>query len=119
VGVGVGVGVGAAASCVTLNVLPAMVIVPVRSAAFGLAATVKLTVPLPLPLAPELTVMNGELLTAVHVDDGQLPVKATLTMPVLPEAPKFWLDGLMPKLYTPSVAGIENSPPHELETKTS
>ena len=72
-----------------------MVMVPVRWLAPVLAATEKPTVPLPLPVAPEVIVIKDELLTAVH---AQLPVDVTLTIPVLPEAPKFWLDGLRLKL---------------------
>jgi hypothetical protein len=51
-----------------------------------LAATEKLTLPFPLPVAPEVTVMKDELLAAVH---PQLPVKVTFTTPLLPDAPKF------------------------------
>ena len=55
----------AAAAWLTVNVWPAMVIVPVRAAPV-LAATVKATVPLPLPLAPLVTVSHDAVLAAVH-----------------------------------------------------
>ena len=48
-----------------MNVWPAIVSVPIRSAVlFG--ATPNATVPLPLPVAPEVTVIHGALLVAVH-----------------------------------------------------
>src|SRR5712692_6807786 len=43
-----------------------MVSVPVRAAP-ELAAIAMATVPLPVPLAPDVTVMNASLLAAVHV----------------------------------------------------
>ena len=89
---------------------------PVRWLDPVLAATVNPTVPFPVPVAPELTVMKFELLTAVH---GQVPVAATLTIPVLPDAPKFWLVGFKLKLWMLSVAGNEMSVPQALETRTS
>jgi hypothetical protein len=47
-------GVGAVPACVTINVYPAMSIAPVREAPPVLAATARLTDPLPAPLAPEV-----------------------------------------------------------------
>src|SRR5438094_9244620 len=44
-----------------------MVKVPVRADVVVFAATVYLTVPLPLPLAPAVTVIHAALLAAVHV----------------------------------------------------
>jgi hypothetical protein len=70
--------------CVTVNVCPAMVIVPVL-AFVGFAATVKVTVPLPLPMAPVVTVIHESLLTALHM---QPLAAATLTVgPTPPDAP--------------------------------
>jgi len=63
-----------AASCVTVNVAPAIVNVPVRIEATVLAATSNLTVPFPDPLAPLVTVIHAALLAAV-----QLQPLATLT----------------------------------------
>jgi len=60
------VGEQAAAACVTLNVAPAMVSVPVRLDATVLAATLKPTAPAPEPVAPLVTVIHGALLAAVH-----------------------------------------------------
>ena len=55
--------VGAGAACVTVNVRLAIVTVPDRAAPV-LAAIAIETAPLPLPLAPEVTVIHGALLTA-------------------------------------------------------
>ena len=66
---------------VTVNVRPAIVMVPVRTAAVGLAATVKFTVPLPDPLAPAVTLIHAALLVAVQPQ----PLSAmTSTAPVPP-----------------------------------
>ena len=46
----------AAAAWFTVNVWPAIVIVPVRGLVFGLADALNATVPAPLPLAPLVTV---------------------------------------------------------------
>ena len=51
------------AACETVNVLPAMVSVPLRDAPV-FAATVNVTDPLPTPLAPVTIVSHGTLLTA-------------------------------------------------------
>ena len=74
---------------VTVKVCPAMVIVPLRAgptAAFE--ATLKLTVPLPLPFAPPVIVIQTALLTAVQVQP--LPA-VTFTLLLPPMTPKFWL----------------------------
>ena len=69
--------------CVTVNVCPAIVIVPVVVApVFG--ATEKATVPLPLPLAPVVTVIQEALLTAVHSQPRLLVIP---TLPVPPNCP--------------------------------
>ena len=73
---------GGAAACETVNVRPAIVTVPLRAApAFEVA--VKPTVPLPVPAAPDVTVSQESLLTAVHV---HVAVVVTLTCPVPPPA---------------------------------
>jgi hypothetical protein len=69
--------------CDTVNVCPAMVTVPVRKAVVGLAATVYPTDPLPLPLAPEVTVIQLALLTPVHAQPADV---VTVTVPVPPPA---------------------------------
>ena len=77
--------------CVTVNVCPAIVIVPVRELPV-LAATVKATAPLPEPLSlPGKIVIQTALLAAVHAQPcGAL----TPTAPLPPLAPKDWLDGV-------------------------
>jgi hypothetical protein len=56
-----------APACVTVKTWPAAVIVPTRCDVLALAAAMKLTVPLPLPDAPVVTVNQAVLLlTAVH-----------------------------------------------------
>ena len=65
---------------VTVNVRPAIVIVPVRDGPLA-AATLNCTVPLPEPLLPCVTVIHGTLLAAVH---GQPPGAVTATEPVPP-----------------------------------
>ena len=56
---------GGGADCVTVNVCPATVNVPVRCAPV-LAAIVNPTFPLPLPEAPDPIVSHGALLVAAH-----------------------------------------------------
>lgn len=58
-------------ACETAKVLPAIVSVPVRAGPV-LAAIEKATVPLPLPLAPDVMVSQDALLVAVHAQP--LPV---------------------------------------------
>ena len=63
--------------------MPAIVRVPVLLADDVFAATEKVTVPLPAPLAPAVTVIQETLLTPVHAH----PVPAvTVTVPVAPAA---------------------------------
>ncbi len=64
-----------------MTVWPAIVIVPVRGLAPVFAATLKVTVPMPAPLAPPVIVIHGTLLTAIHeqlvpVPTERLPVEA-------------------------------------------
>ena len=68
---------GTNAACVTVYVWPAIVAVPVRCAPV-FAATVTPTAPLPEPVAPEVIVIHGALLAAVHV---QPAVVVTMTVP--------------------------------------
>ena len=58
--------VQAAPLCVTVTVWPATVRVPVRPAVAVLAVALNVTVPLPDPLAPPLTVSQAALLVAVQ-----------------------------------------------------
>ena len=62
-----------------------MIMVPVLSASL-LAATLYVTVPVPVPLLPEVIVIHESLLAAVQeqvLDEG-----VTVTVPVLPTSPK-------------------------------
>jgi hypothetical protein len=58
VDVGAMLDVHGAAGCITVNVCPAIVSVPVRDVVAVFAATLKLTDPPPLPLAPEVIVSH-------------------------------------------------------------
>ena len=81
--------VHANASCVTVNVWPAMVSVPVRTEPV-FAATANETEPFPEPDAPEVTVIQLAFDAAVHAH----PFDAvTLTDPLPPPTPTFWLVG--------------------------
>ncbi len=68
-------------ACVTVNVLPAIVSVPVRGDTDVFAAELKLTDPLPDPDAPDITVSQLLLLRAVQ---AQPPGADTATVPVPP-----------------------------------
>jgi hypothetical protein len=63
--VNVQVGRGGAA-CVTVNVLPAATIVPLRELLPVLAATVNPTLPLPVPEVPAVMLIHDALVVAVH-----------------------------------------------------
>ena len=73
-----------AAACVTENVWPAMVSEPLRGVPLGLAAALNATVPVPLPLAPLVTVNHDvSLLTPVHAQPANV---VTVVEPVPPVA---------------------------------
>jgi len=76
--------VQAVAAWLTVNVRPPIVIVPLRAVVFGFADALNATVPLPLPLAPLVTVSQDVLLlTPVQAQ----PLGAvTLVDPVPPPA---------------------------------
>ena len=79
------------AACVTENVWPAIVSEPFRCVPLGLAATLKPTVPAPLPLAPLVTVNHDVLLlTPVHAQPANV---VTDVEPVPPLAAAEWLAG--------------------------
>jgi len=63
--------------CVIVTVWPATVSVPVREVVPVFAATLYVTVPLPVPLAPAVTVIQDALLVAVH---AQPAVAVTVTV---------------------------------------
>jgi hypothetical protein len=78
--------------CVTVKVCPATVSVPVRAAPV-FAATVKATLPLPLPDAAPVMLIQDALLAA---DQPQPPVAVTATAaPAPPAAEMDWLVGLI------------------------
>src|SRR5215218_4596739 len=77
-------------SWLTVKVWPAAVMLPLR-AAEEFAATVNCTVPLPLPLAPEVRLIHGAFATiAVHAHP---PAAFTLKDPDAPAAGTVWLAG--------------------------
>jgi hypothetical protein len=76
-------------ACVTVNVAPAIVSVPVRlPPVFG--ATSNVMEPSPVPDAPLATVIHALLLTAVH---GQSIGAVTVPLPIPPGAGNDWLVG--------------------------
>jgi hypothetical protein len=77
-----------------------MVIVPLRGEHPVLVATEKTTVPLPVPLPPDVTVIQPSLLEAVHAQ--QLCEAVTATLPVPPVEVKLWLVGLIEKVQLPA-----------------
>ena len=56
--------------CMTVKGCPPIAMVPVRDASPRLAVTAKLTVPLPLPLAPAVKVMPGTYRFTLRVTSG-------------------------------------------------
>jgi hypothetical protein len=77
--------VGAGASWFTVNVCPAIVIVPDCVDGPGFAATLNVTVPLPLPGVPAVTVIHGALLVAVQLHPA--PAVTFTVFPVVAPAP--------------------------------
>ena len=75
-----------------------MVIVPVRDDALELGATVKITVPFPVPVAPDVTVIHGVLLTATQVQPAPA---VTITLPPDPPLETLADVGLMEKPQAP------------------
>ncbi len=87
---------------------PAMVIVPLRCAPV-LASAVKATVPLPLPLAPESTVIQGTLPVAVQ---PQVPVEVTWNELIPPPAATEMLSGEIDRAHEASAQGENSVTPH-------
>ena len=86
-----------------MKVWPPMVSVPERAAPV-LAADVKLTVPLPVPDAPAVTVSQGTFAIAVHV---QVPADAvTPTDPEPPVSATFWLVGAIVMVHGGGGGGV-------------
>jgi hypothetical protein len=67
-----------------------MVSLPVRAAAEELAAIAMATVPLSVPLAPDVTVMNASFVVAVHAHP---PPAVTVTVAVPAAGPALMLVG--------------------------
>jgi hypothetical protein len=82
-----GGGGAATAACETVKVRFAIEIVPVRAAPV-FAATPNATVPFPVPLEPDVTVIHDALLWADHAH--VLSVAVTPMVPVPPAAGRFW-----------------------------
>jgi hypothetical protein len=94
---------GTAACCVTVNVDPEIVSVPVRLVVPVLVALLNVTVPDPDPNAPAVTMIHGTLLTVVH----EQPVPAvTVVLPVLPAAEIDWDAGEMVGVHAPLKANV-------------
>jgi hypothetical protein len=82
-----GGGGGAAAAWVTVNVFPAATIVADWVDVAVLATTVKATVPLPVPDAPDVSLIHATLVDAVH---AHVPAEAvTAIEPDPPASPTF------------------------------
>jgi hypothetical protein len=69
--------------CFTANILPAIVMTPLRPPTLGLDATEKFKVPFPIPTLPEVIVTQFTLLTACHAHRSSAK---TFTEPVPPIA---------------------------------
>jgi hypothetical protein len=80
------------ADWVIVKVLVATVSVTLRATAVVFAAAVKVTVPLPEPLDPPVTVTQLAPLAVVH---PQPDVVVTATVPVPPVPANAWVDGEM------------------------
>jgi len=77
--------VGVTPLCVTVKVCPPIVSVPVRLLALVFAATLYVTVPLPVVDAPAVIVSHAALLVAVQAKSAAFAVTATV-LPVAPVA---------------------------------
>ena len=88
-----------------MKVSPAIVTVPNRDAVAEVAATFSDTMPLPVPVAPAVTVIQLALLVAVRAHPV-VPVIVTVTGP--PAAPRLWYAGDKlkgPHVTTPDCVG--------------
>jgi hypothetical protein len=81
-------------ACVTVNVCPAIVSVPFRTAPV-LAATLNFTFPEPVSAAPEVTVIHVALLDADHAQPDV--VDTPTCVPAPPAEPTDWFVGLIEK----------------------
>src|SRR4051812_1232010 len=85
----------------TVTVCPATVSVPLRAPLA--AATEKVTVPLPVPLAPDVIVMKSDRLVAVQVQDASV---VTFTVNVPPLVAEFTEVGDTAKEQVPAVRNV-------------
>jgi hypothetical protein len=93
------------AACETVKVWFATVTVPLRGVAFGFAAMLNDAEPLPLPLAPAVTVIQPALLVDVH----EQPVgEVTVVDPVVAPAPTDWPPGEIEYVQAAADCVIEN-----------
>jgi hypothetical protein len=82
-----------APACVTVNVTPAILSVPLRAIVDGLAATLNPTLPGPDPVAPLVIVIQDVLLSALQPQP--LDVDTVLLL-APPDAPNDWpVDGML------------------------
>ena len=95
-GGGGGGGGGGGAAWVTVNVWPAITIVPVRAAPV-FASTLNPTVPLPAPEAPLVTSSHGAFDTAVQPHAAA--DATTETVPDVAVSPTFWAVGASEKVH--------------------
>lgn len=95
-----------------MNVWPAIASVPVRCEVLALGATLKLAVPLPLPLEPPVTVIQLAAVVVVH----EHPAGAvTVAEPVPPPATTVWLSGATEYVHgTPAWVTVKVCPPTEI-----
>src|SRR5262245_57864282 len=89
------------AACETVTVCPATVSVPVREPLA--AATEKVTVPLPVPLAPDVIVMKSDWLAAVQLHAASV---VTLTLKVPPPVGALTDVGETAKEQAPAVRNV-------------
>ena len=75
---------GGAPACVTVTVWPAIVSVPVRGDVAVFAAIENATVPLPLPLAPDVMVSQASLLVAVQLQPAAVVTLLLLELAAAP-----------------------------------
>jgi hypothetical protein len=80
------------ADWLTVNVLPPAMIVPVRDDEPAFASTLKPTLPLPVPLAPLVMLIQFTVLDADHAHEA---VVVTAMVPLPPPAAMVWLVGEM------------------------
>src|SRR5579872_4556102 len=102
-----------APACMIVNVWPAMVSVPVRLLTEVFATAEYATLPLPVPVAPEVIEIQDALLVAVQV--ASIAFAVTVTEPVPPFAATLADGGARVKLAVTAACVIVNAcPPTEM-----